>query len=91
MNQEFTCPHLKRMARQKTGPWPGATPFWPTDSRPKSLRASEVAPGHGFSAALTFLVGKSAIQPASRLDGKPAGKAAASSYDLRYGGQLTCL
>ena len=42
-------------------------------------------------AALTFLAGKSAIQPASRLDGKPAGKGAASSYDLRYGGQLTCL
>jgi len=30
------------------------------------------------------------MQPASRLDGKPAGKAAASRYDLRYGGQLTC-
>ncbi len=91
MNQEFTCPYLKRIARQKTGPWPGATPFWPTDSRPKSLRASEVAPGHGFSAALTFLAGKSAIQIASRLDGRPTGQAAASSYDLRYGGQLTCL
>jgi len=34
---------------------------------------------------------QSAIQPASRLEGKPAGKGAASSYDLRYGGQLTCL
>jgi len=87
MNQALTDTCQQQFAQQKTRPWPGATPFWPPCPRPKSLRASEVAPGHGSLAALVLLAGRSPIRLASRIDGNAAAHAVQESLQ----GELKCL
>ena len=54
-------------------------------------RASEVAPGHGFFAALLFPAGKPAVQVASRVDGSIAGSDAASPSEDQYKDRVKCL
>ena len=54
-------------------------------------RASEVAPGHGFFAALLFPAGTTARQHAGKVSGKSAGRSTASYSEMHLKGLLPCL
>lgn len=54
-------------------------------------RASEVAPGHGFFAALLFPAGTTARQVAGQLSDKSAGRSAASHSEIPLKELLLCL